>query len=87
MDEALASSTTCIQTLEICEHSEPILLVQHDNGIWQLIGASDADGGTGKIGHPHHAIDSDHTLIGTLGLPPGGSTTRTGVASPWHRQF
>lgn len=27
--------------------------------ILQLIGASDADGGTGKVGHLHHAVDED----------------------------
>ncbi|KZB84327.1 hypothetical protein AVL48_33530 [Amycolatopsis regifaucium] len=79
--------TTCIQTIEVFERSEPILLVQHDadDGMWQLIGASDADGGTGKIGHLHHAVDHDHTLLDTLDLPPGGSATRTGIGNRWNR--
>ncbi|MFI7117382.1 hypothetical protein [Amycolatopsis sp. NPDC049868] len=79
--------TTCIQTREIFERSEPILLVQHDadDGMWQLIGASDADSATGKIGHLHHAIDEDQTLIDTLDLPAGGSATRTGIGRPWNR--
>jgi hypothetical protein len=32
-----------------------------DDGIWQLIGAPDADSSTDKIGHLHHAIDEDQT--------------------------
>lgn len=77
--------TTCIQTLEVFERREPVLFVSHDaeNGTWQLIGASDADGSTGKIGHLHHAIDEDQSLIDVLDLPPGGSATRVGVGSPW----
>ncbi|MFC3455747.1 hypothetical protein [Amycolatopsis speibonae] len=77
--------TTSIETVEVFERREPILLVQHDadDGMWQLIGASDADSGTGKIGHLHHAIDEDPTLIDILDLPPGGSATRTGAGSPW----
>ncbi|QWF84799.1 hypothetical protein [Amycolatopsis sp. CA-230715] len=81
--------TTCIQTLEVFERREPILFVQHeaDDGIWQLIGASDADGSTGKIGHLHHAIDEDQSLIDILDLPPGGSATRTGAGSPWTGRY
>lgn len=81
--------TTCIQTPEVFELREPILLVQHgaDDGIWQLIGTSDADGSTAKIGHLHHAIDEDQSLIDILGLLPGSSATRTGVGSPWSSGF
>lgn len=79
--------TTCIQTLEVFERREPILLVQHDadDGTWQLIGASDAD--DGKIGHLHHAIDDDQSLIDVLDLPPGGSATRTDLSGPWVGRF
>ncbi|MFE5507419.1 MULTISPECIES: hypothetical protein [Amycolatopsis] len=77
--------TLCVQTREVFERREPILLVRHDadDGMWQLVGASDADGDTGKVGHLHHAIDEDPTLIDVLDLPPGGSATRTGAGSPW----
>ena len=81
--------TTCIQTLEAFERREPVLLVQHDadDGIWQLIGASDADSSTSKIGHLHQAIDEDRSLIDILDLPPGSSATRTDVGSPWNDSF
>jgi len=61
------------------ERREPVLLVQHDadDDIWQLIGPSDADSGTARTGHLHHAIDEDPSLIDILDLPPGSSATRT----------
>ncbi|MFI5560173.1 hypothetical protein ACIA2T_12915 [Amycolatopsis japonica] len=61
----------------------PFVWAVADDGMWQLIGASDADGGTGKVGHLHHAIDEDPTLIDVLDLPPGGRSARTGVGNPW----
>jgi hypothetical protein len=81
--------TTCIQTLEVFERREPVLLVQHDagDGIWQLVGASDAGSSTAKIGHLHHAIDEDPSLIDILDLPPGSSATRTNVGSAWNGSF
>jgi hypothetical protein len=81
--------TTCVQTNEVFELREPILFVKRDadEGIWHLIGASDADAGTAKIGHLHHVIDEDPSLIGILDLPPGGSATRTHVGSPWNGRF
>jgi hypothetical protein len=77
--------TACIQTREIFERSEPVQFVSHDadDGTWQLIGASDADAATGKIGHLHHAVDDDRTLLDVLGLPPGGTATRPGIGAPW----
>jgi hypothetical protein len=77
--------TTCVQTLEVFERREPVLLISHDaeDGIWQLIGASDADGDTGKVGHLHHAVDEDPSLIDVLDLPPGHSAVRGGVGEPW----
>jgi hypothetical protein len=77
--------TTCVQTREVFESHEPILLVSHDadDGMWQLIGASDADSDTGKIGHLHHAVDEDHSLMDVLGLPPGHSAVRAGPGKPW----
>jgi len=36
-------------------------LVSHgaDDGIWQLIGTSDADDSTGRLGHLHHVLAVD----------------------------
>ncbi|MCA2217643.1 hypothetical protein [Jidongwangia harbinensis] len=77
--------TTCIQTLEVSEGREPVLLVSHDadDGMWQLIGTSDADSSTAKLRHLHHAVDEDHSLIDVLGLTPGRSAVRAGPGKPW----
>ena len=56
-----------------------------EDGIWQLIGTSDADGATGRIGHLYHAIDEDPTLVDVLDLPVGHRATRTHVGGPWTR--
>jgi hypothetical protein len=79
--------TTCIQTIEVFERREPILLVANDadDGLWQFIGTTDADDGTGKVGHLHHAVDEDPTLIDVLNLPPGHSASRTRGSGPWTR--
>jgi hypothetical protein len=77
--------TTCVQSSEVFERHEPVLLISHDahDGRWQLIGASDADAGTGKVGHLHHAVDEDPSLIDVLDLPPGRSAERAGAGEPW----
>jgi hypothetical protein len=77
--------TNCIQTGEVFEHREPVLFVSHDadDGVWQLVGTSDADASTGKIGHLHHAVDEDPTLIDVLSLPPGGYARRAGAGGRW----
>jgi hypothetical protein len=77
--------TTCIQTLEVFEGREPVLLVCHDadDGLWQLIGATDANGDTARIGHLHHAVDRDQTLMDVLDLPPGRSAERSRPEKPW----
>src|SRR6185312_16194319 len=79
--------TTCIQTVEVFERREPVLRVTHDadDGIWQLIGATGADSSTGKLGHLHHAIDEDPTLIDVLDLAPGHSADRRQPGQPWAR--
>jgi hypothetical protein len=79
--------TTSIQTVEVFERREPTLLVAHDDddGLWQLIGSTDAGSSTGKIGHLHHAIDEDPTLIDILDLPPGHGATRSHIGGPWTR--
>ncbi|XVU29707.1 hypothetical protein ACQPZJ_22285 [Actinoplanes sp. CA-054009] len=77
--------TNSIQTAEVFERTEPILYVSHDadDGIWQLIGASDANPKTGKLGHLSHAIDEDPTLIDILDLTPGERVERDGPGRPW----
>ena len=79
--------TTCIQTVEVFERREPVLLVANDadDGLWQLIGATGA-GSTGKIGHLYHAIDDDPTLIDILDLPSGQCADRASLGEPWVRQ-
>lgn len=81
--------TTSIQTLEVFERREPILLVGHDadDGLWQLIGPTSADPATGRIGHLCHAVDEDPTLVDVLDLPPGHSACRDYVGGPWTRQI
>ena len=77
--------TQCIQTIEVFEKLEPVLLVSHDGDeLWQLIGPTDA-GDEGRIGHLHHAIDEDPTLIDVLDLEPGFSSTRSTLGGPWTR--
>jgi hypothetical protein len=79
--------TRCIQTIDVFELREPILLVSNDadDGLWQLIGTTDADADSGKVGHLHHAVDEDPTLVDVLDLAPGHSATRTHVGGPWTR--
>lgn len=80
--------TPCIQTMEVFECREPVLLVGHDDddGMWQLIGAT-AAGSTGKIRHLYHAIDEDPTLVDVLDLPAGHSASRTGSGQRWERHL
>ena len=81
------AGTQAIQTAEVFARTEPILLVQNDSDdeLWQLIGASDA-GPDGKIGHLHHAIDEDQTLVDVLDLEPGWRATRERAGGPWTRR-
>lgn len=80
--------TPAIQTRQVFERIEPILLISHDadDGLWQLIGASDA-APDGKVGHLSHAIDEDHSLLHVLDLKPGESAWRRHPAEPWARQM
>lgn len=82
------AGTRCIQTSQVFELREPVLLVGDDDedGLWQLIGTSDA-GPDGKIGHLSHAIDEDPTLIAVLDLQPGQSATRPHVGGSWTRHI
>jgi hypothetical protein len=56
-----------------------------DDGLWQLIGSTDADSRTGKIGHLYHAIDNDPTMLDIIDLSPGRSASRADVGEPWTR--
>lgn len=79
--------TFSIQTLEVFERREPVLLVvnEADDGLWQLIGSTDADSSTGKIGHLYHAIDNDPTMLDIVDLSPGHSASRADVGESWTR--
>jgi hypothetical protein len=78
--------TPAIQTAQVFERKEPVLLVAHDAGddMWQLIGSSDA-GPDGKIGHLFHAVDEDPTLIDVLDLDPGQLAVRERIGGVWSR--
>ncbi|MFI7218047.1 hypothetical protein [Micromonospora maritima] len=77
--------TPCIQTPEVFERHEPVLRISHDadDGLWQLVGSSDAVGSNGKLRHLHHAVDEDPSLIDVLDLPPGHTAVRTALGRPW----
>jgi hypothetical protein len=81
------TGTRAIQTREVFEREEPVLLVINDDDddeLWQLIGASDA-GPDGLIGHLHHSVDEDPTLADVLDLEPGERAVRDRVGGPWTR--
>jgi hypothetical protein len=79
--------TQSIQTVEVFEQQEPVLSVSHGtDGVWQLIGASDANPATGTYGHLHHAVEEDPTLSEVLDLAPGGRATRDRPGGAWTRQ-
>jgi hypothetical protein len=65
-----------------------VLLIGHDaeDGVWQLIGSSDA-GDDGKVGHLSHAIDEDQTLLDVLDLDPDQSATREYHGGLWTRHI
>src|SRR4051794_35354438 len=78
--------TTSLQTPEVFELSEPILLLTHneDDGVWQLIGANDAHGEP-VMGHLYHAVDEAPTLLDVLDLKPGERAERDRVGGEWVR--
>jgi hypothetical protein len=80
--------TMCIETRQVFEKHEPVLLIAHDSddGLWQLIGITDA-GPDGMIGHLSHAIDEDETLLDVLDLGPGELASRSSVGSAWGRRI
>ena len=79
--------TRAIQTVQVFDRHEPVLLVVNDadDDLWQLIGSSDASP-DGKIGHLHHAVDEDPTLIDVLDLEPGHRAIRERVGGAWTRR-
>lgn len=54
-----------------------------DDGLWQLIGASDANPAKGKLSHLHHTVEPDLTLLEVLDLEPGESAIGPGPGDPW----
>ena len=81
------AGTNCVQTAEVFERREPVLSVVNGagDGMWQLAGTTDAGAG-GKVGHLHHAIDEDPTLVDVLDLAPGHIARRTRVGGRWDRE-
>jgi hypothetical protein len=79
--------TYCVQSAEVFEQREPVLLVVNDaaDDMWQLLGATGV-GDDAKIGHLHHAIDEDPTLVDVLDLSPGESAIRAHLGAPWDRR-
>ena len=79
--------TRAIQTREVFDREEPVLLVVNDadDELWQLIGSSDA-GPDGKLGHLYHSVDEDPTLIDVLDLEPGCEAVRATVGGRWTRR-
>jgi hypothetical protein len=80
--------TSAIQTPEVFERKEPVLLVVNDadDDLWQLLGSSDAADDEAKIGHLYHHVDEDPTLIDVLDLEPGEEAERDRVGGPWTRR-
>jgi hypothetical protein len=79
--------TSSIQTPQVFEREEPILLVAHDDddALWQLIGSTGA-ADKGEIAHLHHAIDEDQTLLEVLDLEPYEEAERSAVGGAWTRR-
>jgi hypothetical protein len=79
--------TRCIQTSQVFDLSEPVLLVHNDDDddLWQLIGTTGA-ADDGKIAHLSHAVAEDPTLMDVLDLAPGVSATRERRGGPWTRE-
>lgn len=79
--------TTSIATAAVLAGEEPVLYISHDaeDGMWQFVGSSDATVENGRIGHLHHIVELDATLIDVLDLEPGQHATRTHVGGPWTR--
>jgi hypothetical protein len=79
--------TRAIQTPQVFELEEPILLVVNDDDddLWQLIGTTGV-GEDAKLGHLYHAVDEDPTLVEILDLEPGEEAVRERRGGPWVRR-
>lgn len=69
--------------------TEPVTYVSHDaeDGAWQFLGDSMAEGGGPVISCFHHPIDRDPSLTELADLPVGWYAKRTKVGDPWVREF
>jgi hypothetical protein len=67
---------------------EPVIYVSHDaeDGAWQFLGKSMADGGGPVISCFHHPIDGDSSLAELADLPLGWCAERSKVGQPWDRR-
>ena len=67
---------------------EPVTYVSHDaeDGAWQFLGESMADGGGPVISCFHHPIDGDSGLAELADLPLGWCAERSKVGQPWDRR-
>jgi hypothetical protein len=67
---------------------EPVTYVSHDaeDGAWQFLGDSMADGGGPVISCLHHPIDRDPSLAELADLPQGWYAERSRVGEPWVRR-
>ena len=69
--------------------TESVTYVSHDaeDGAWQFLGDSMADGGGPVISCFHHPIDKDRSLEELADLPKGWCAERTKVGDPWVRKI
>jgi uncharacterized protein DUF4262 len=67
--------------------TEPVTYVSHDveDGAWQFLGDSMADGGGPVLCFLHHPIDNDASLAELADLPLGWYAERARVGEPWVR--
>lgn len=68
--------------------TEPVTYVSHDaeDGAWQFLGDSMANGGGPVISCFHHPIDRDSSLAELADLPLGWYAERGDVGEPWIRR-
>lgn len=68
--------------------TEPVTYVSHDeeDGAWQFLGDSMADGGGPVLSCLHHPIDNDPSLAELADLPLGWYAERAKVGEPWVRR-
>ncbi|MER7559690.1 hypothetical protein ABTZ46_22290 [Nocardioides sp. NPDC126508] len=79
--------TTVITTAPVLSGDEPALFISRDadDGMWQLIGASNPTMDNGRVGHLFHLVDTDPTLVAVLDLERGESAMRERAGGPWAR--